>query len=188
MKRNHQWRALCAANSLAIACLLTTTAAQAHATLESQSAPVGSTYKAVMRIPHGCGAQPTLTLRIRIPDGFVNVKPMPKPGWTLETVKAPYDKPVKVGDAEVKEGVREVVWRGGSLSPEHYDEFVLRGSIATSLAAGTKIYFPTVQECQGAAERWIEIPAAGKPADDLQFPAPSLTLTPAHGPAARGHN
>jgi uncharacterized protein YcnI len=37
-----------------------------------------------------------------------------------------------------------------------------------------------VQDCEGgAAERWIEIPAAGKVADDYPFPAPGLKLTPA---------
>jgi uncharacterized protein YcnI len=42
------------------------------------------------------------------------------------------------------------------------------------------LYIPTVQECEGGkAERWIEIPAAGKSADDYRFPAPGLKLLPA---------
>ena len=31
------------------------TAASAHITLETQQAAIGSTYKAVVRVPHGCG-------------------------------------------------------------------------------------------------------------------------------------
>lgn len=150
----------------------------AHATLEQQRAAVGSTYKGVMRVPHGCGELPTLTLRIRIPEGFINVKPMPKPGWTLETVRGPYAKPFKLREGELKEGVRELVWTGGSLRPDHYDEFVFRGQIADTLSADTVMYFPTVQECKGAAERWIEIPEAGKAARDYKFPAPGVRLTP----------
>lgn len=153
--------------------------AQAHATLDQTQAAVGSTFKAVMRIPHGCGELPTLTVRVRIPEGFINVKPMPKPGWMLETVQGPYAKPFKLRDGELRIGVREVIWKGGSLLPEHYDEFVFRGQIADTLAPGTALYFPTVQECKGAAERWIEIPEAGKSARDYKFPAPVINLTPA---------
>jgi uncharacterized protein YcnI len=41
------------------------------------------------------------------------------------------------------------------------------------------LYFPTVQECEGGkAERWIEIPAEGKGADDYTFPAPGVWLRP----------
>ena len=35
------------------------TAAFAHITLETQEAKVGSTYKAVLRVPHGCDGKAT---------------------------------------------------------------------------------------------------------------------------------
>ena len=39
------------------------------------------------------------------------------------------------------------------------------------------LYFPIVQECpDGVTERWIEIPAAGQSADDLELPAPGVKL------------
>jgi uncharacterized protein YcnI len=34
-----------------------------------------------------------------------------------------------------------------------------------------------VQECGSAAERWIEIPEAGKSEDDYEYPAPGFTVT-----------
>jgi periplasmic copper chaperone A len=41
------------------------------------------------------------------------------------------------------------------------------------------LYFPAVQECEGnKAERWIEIPAEGRKADDYKSPAPGLKLLP----------
>ena len=49
----------------------------AHATLEVQEAAIGSGYKAVLRVPHGCGTEATHTVRVQIPEGFYNVKPMP---------------------------------------------------------------------------------------------------------------
>ncbi|HEY4199565.1 MAG TPA: DUF1775 domain-containing protein [Devosiaceae bacterium] len=157
--------------------LCSTSMAFAHITLETASAPVGSTYKAVLRVPHGCDGAPTTAIRVRLPAGFVDAKPMPKAGWTLNTVSGAYASPVNNHGAPVTEGVTEIDWTGGNLPDAFYDEFVLRGTLADSLATGTKLYFPVVQECGAAADRWIEIPADGQP--EPEKPAPGLTLTPA---------
>jgi uncharacterized protein YcnI len=162
----------------ALSLAFSTANANAHATLETKQAAVGDAIKAVMRIPHGCGALPTRKVRIRIPNGIVGVKPMPKPGWSLETVKGPYDKPYEVNHAKQTEGVREITWSGGELQNDWYDEFIFVGAIADTLAPGSTLWFPTVQECDGAAERWIEIPQDGAPANNLKFPAPGLKLLP----------
>ncbi len=63
----------------------------AHVTLESKEAPPNSSYKAVLRVGHGCEGKPTTAIRVQIPDGVIAVKPMPKPGWQLDTVKDKYD-------------------------------------------------------------------------------------------------
>ncbi|MBJ6125602.1 YcnI family protein [Microvirga splendida] len=153
--------------------------ALAHTTLEAQQAPVASTYKAVLRVGHGCEGAPTLKLRVRIPEGVINVKPMPKPGWEMETVKASYEKTYDYHGMATSEGVREIIWTG-KLLDEHYDEFVFRAYLTNSLKPDTMLYIPVVQECEGGkADRWIEIPAEGKSADDYQYPAPGLKLLPA---------
>ncbi|MCK8780292.1 YcnI family protein [Rhizobium sp. NTR19] len=155
-------------------------AAFAHVTLEGKEAPVGSTYKVVLRVPHGCEGKPTQVVRVQIPEGFYGVKPQPKAGWTLETVKGPYEKAYDNHGSKVSEGVKQVVWSGGNLPDDQYDEFVFRGTIAADLKPGEMMYFPVVQECpDGAKERWIEIPAAGQKASDLELPAPGLKLIPA---------
>ncbi len=43
-----------------------TGAASAHITLETQEAAVGSTYKAVLRVPHGCDGKATTGVRVQI--------------------------------------------------------------------------------------------------------------------------
>ena len=43
----------------------------AHITLERREAPVGASYKAVMRVPHGCDGSPTTAIRVRIPEGII---------------------------------------------------------------------------------------------------------------------
>ncbi len=158
------------------AAVLLAPSAQAHVTLEQAQAPAGSTYKATLRVPHGCSGSPTVRLRVRVPDGMVNVKPMPKAGWELTTVRGPLAQPAS-GDhgARITEGVREIVW-SGRLLDEHYDEFVFRGTLPD--APNTTLYIPVVSECEVGVDRWIEVPAAGQSARDLRYPAPALRLTP----------
>ena len=157
-------------------CLLATSAV-AHITLETQQASVGSTYKAVMRVGHGCEGSPTLKVRIQIPEGVIAVKPMPKPGWELDTVEAPYKHSYDYYGTAMTEGVREVVWTG-KLLDKHYDEFVFRAYLTDGLKPDTMLYFPAVQECEKGTDRWIEIPAEGKSAADYKYPAPGLRLRP----------
>ena len=152
--------------------------ASAHITLERQEAAVGAPYKAVFRLPHGCGTSPTLKVRVRIPDGVIGVKPMPKPGWQVETVKGKYDKSyTMLHSVTVTEGVKEVAWTG-RLPDEAYDELVFSVYLTDDLVPGRTLYFPVVQECESGVHRWIEIPQEGKPAADYKEPAPGVKLLP----------
>ncbi len=166
-------RAALAAASLTLAA----TQAQGHVTLEQGEASVGSSYKAVLRVPHGCEGSPTLKVRVQLPEGVIGVKPMPKAGWTLETVKGDYAGSYSLWGEPVTSGVKEIAW-SGKLLDEHYDEFVFRGYLSDALAPDTVLHFPVVQECEQGVERWIEIPAEGKSADDYDYPAPGLNLLP----------
>jgi len=83
-------------------------AASAHVTLETREAPVGTPYKAVLRVPHGCEGAATVALRVRVPEGMIAVKPMPKPGWKIETVTGKYPKTYSYfHSAKLSEGVTE---------------------------------------------------------------------------------
>lgn len=163
----------------AVSLCLLAPAALAHSTLEVQEAPVKSTYKGVIRIGHGCDGAATLKVRVRIPEGVIAVKPMPKSDWSVDTVEGPYAKSYDNHGTPVSAGVQEIVWTG-KLLDKHYDEFVFRGTLTDSLQPGTTLYFPVVQECEGSkADRWIEIPTEGKTADDYKYPAPGVRLLPA---------
>jgi periplasmic copper chaperone A len=153
----------------------------AHITLEVGQAPLGSPYKAVFRVPHGCDGAATTALRIQIPEGVIAVKPMPKSGWGIELKSGKYAKTYKNWGSDVSSGVTEVDFTGGNLPDAYYDEFVVTGTIADSFKVGDVIRFPVVQECGNAADRWIQVPAAGQKEDNLQRPAPSLTVTAATG-------
>lgn len=167
------------AGALAAAALtLTAPSAVAHVTLETEQAAAKSTYKAVLRVGHGCDGQSTLKLRVRVPEGVVAVEPMPKPGWTLETVKGAYARSYDLHGAPVGEGVKEISWTG-SLEDGHYDEFVFQARLTEIFQPGATVYFPVVQECSNGAERWIQVPAAGQDAHSLKSPAPGVKIAAA---------
>lgn len=159
--------------------------ALAHVTLEQGEAPAGSRYKAVLRLGHGCDGQATTGLRIKLPDGFYDAKPMPKAGWKLHTVSGDYARPYDDHGQKRTSGVREIVWSGGDLPDAWYDEFVLVGKLGPEVPPGSSLYFPTVQECGKTRQGWIDVTGA----EGAQFPAPSVVITPANAPAAElgGH-
>ena len=148
-------------------------AAQAHVTFESTEAAVGSSWKAVLRVPHGCEGEATLKVRVQIPEGLIAVKPMPKPGWTLDVVAAKAATGGGHGHDDAT-APQEVSWTG-VLEDSSYDEFVLWVSTAKTAPLGP-VYVPIVQECGDKVQRWIEIPSDGNAPASLKSPAPSLRL------------
>ena len=150
--------------------------AAAHVTLEVDQTPADSFVKFVLRVPHGCDGKATTAVRVQVPEGIINAKPMPKAGWTLDVVRGTYAKSYDYYGTPMTEGVQEIVWSGGELPDAFYDEFVFRAKV-TDFPVGTAIPVPVVQECgPDTSERWIEVPEAGKVADDYEFPAPMLTI------------
>ncbi|MFI0395323.1 YcnI family copper-binding membrane protein [Paracoccus jiaweipingae] len=156
----------------------------AHATLEQPEAEAGTYYKAILRVPHGCDGQATKEVRITLPDGIYAVKPMPKAGWTLETVRGDYAKPYDNHGKIEAQGVREVIWRG-ELADDHYDEFVLRGKIGADVADGTVLAFPTVQTCDNGTAEWTQIAQPGQ--DRPDHPAPTVLIHAPHGHEGHSH-
>ncbi len=155
----------------------------AHVSFENGQATPNSTYKATLRIPHGCDGKPTLKVRVRIPEGIVAVKPMPKAGWKLETTKGAYVRAYQVQGEAVSEGVTDIVWTG-SLDDGHYDEFVFQARFTDAYQPGATVHFPVVQECDGVAEEWTQVPAAGEDPHSLKSPAPGVRIVAAQGAAA----
>jgi len=75
----------------------------------------------------------------------------------------------------LSEGVKEVVWSGGKLADDNFDEFVFSSFLTAGLKPDTTLYFPVVQECEQGVSRWIDIPVEGH-GHDSRTPAPSLKL------------
>lgn len=172
---------LIAASFLALAGL--TGSAAAHITLETDQSAPNAAYKAVLRVGHGCEGAATTTVRVKIPEGLIAAKPMPKPGWQVELKEGDYAKSYDYYGTPVTKGVKEISWSGGNLPDGFYDEFVFRVRV-TDFKPGATVYLPVVQECGHIVERWIEIPAPGKSDDDYEHPAPGFSVTE---PSAHTH-
>ena len=165
------------------AVVLAASPASAHISLETKQAAIGSSYKAVFAVPHGCKGSPTTRIRVQIPEGVIAVKPMPKAGWNVEAITGKYTAEYDYHGTKLSEGVKEVVWSGGKLPDHNYDEFVISTFLTAGLKPDSTLYFPVVQECEQGISRWIDIPAegqAGQTGHDQgsKSPAPGVRLMP----------
>ena len=167
-------RTLALAASTALFASLAFRPACAHVTLDKKGVPVGSFYKAVLTVPHGCDGSPTVKIAVQIPEGVISVKPMVKAGWSIEIKRGDYAKPYNyLHGAKMTQGPKEVVWSGGNLPDAYFDEFALQTFIAGELTPGTPLYFPVVQTCEKGEHRWVQIPSADKPGENHNKPTPT---------------
>jgi uncharacterized protein YcnI len=164
---------------LILCAVLVASPASAHVELERGQAPIGSPYRAVFVVPHGCAGSPTVRLRVQIPEGVIAQEPAPKPGWTVETVKGKFAAEYDYKGGRVSDGIREVAWSGGKLPDKTREEFTVETYLPDSLKPNTTLYFPVVQECEQGVSRWIEIPAQGAAhSHEGKWPAPGVKLAP----------
>src|ERR1700733_303485 len=163
---------------LATAALLFATTAFAHVTLEGRQATVGTPYKAVFVVPHGCAGSATVKLRVQIPPGVIVTEAKPTSGWETLTVTGKYTSEYEFQGKKVTEGITEVGWSGGKLPDKTRETFVIETFLTNGLKPKTTLYFPVVQECEQGVNRWIEIPADADHAHDKKWPAPGVKLLP----------
>ena len=156
----------------------------AHIVLQDKQASVGSYYKAVLQVGHGCRGAATTAVRVQVPKGLQGAKPMPKAGWTLSTEVAPLAAPYDSHGQRITEDVAAITWTAASaaaLPDAHYDEFVLRGQLPDT--AGP-LWFAVRQSCGAVVQDWAEVPASGTVTKGLKLPAPLLQVMDAAAPLA----
>lgn len=168
----------------AAALLVGASSAFSHVTLADANAPAGSTYRATLRVGHGCGVSPTTAIKVIVPAGFKGAKPMPKSGWALAVVKTKLAQPYDNHGTPVIEDVSEITWTASSpefwLPDAHYDEFVFRGGLPAQAGA---LWFKVLQSCETGRTEWTEIPASGTQTKGLTSPAALLNVVEAPPPA-----
>jgi uncharacterized protein YcnI len=149
-------------------------AAHGHVLLETGTATPNHMYKAVLQVMHGCDGAATTGLVVTLPEGVIDAKPMPKPGWTVATTKAAYAEPATMHGKPLTEGVKTISWSGGDLPDADYDEFVFSAYLTGSVAPGRTLYFPVEQSCGATRVAWAETPSAGE--THVKRPAPGLRI------------
>lgn len=149
---------------------------EAHVTVEPKEAPAGSYAKLTFRLPHGCDGSATKKITVKIPEGFLSVKPQVHHKWKIEIKKQKLAKPATLHGAEVNQVVSEVSWSGSPVSDEYMEEFGM--SVKLPDQSGTKLVFPVTQECVQGVKRWVSDPAQGHHGEHSeQLPAPVLMLS-----------
>lgn len=168
---------------VAAAALLLPAAAAAHITATPSTAPADAYTTLDFEVPHGCEESPTRQVLVQIPENVPQATPEVHPGWSLETREGPKEE-VELHGETITRGVSEVIWtaEGEPLPPHYLDRFAI--SVKLPPAEGETVYFPTVQRCEKGETAWIEIPAEGESAEELEEPAPAVTLTAAVGDRA----
>jgi uncharacterized protein YcnI len=162
-----------------LAIITSASAVFAHVVLEDQAALAGRSYKAVLKVGHGCEGSPTTAIRVTIPAGFMGAKPMPKAGWKLDVKTDKLAVPYESYGKKITEDVSEITWTATSkdsyLPDGYYDEFVLRGGLPKKEGV---MWFKVLQSCEKGVNDWSQIPATGGDAHSLKSPAALLEIIP----------
>ena len=153
--------------------------ASAHVDIIDGSAVPGGGHgtQITFRIPHGCDGVATDSIVIQVPEGVTGVKPRWMAGWTIETEPRTEDTASLAPDASAAPAEPEVgvvMWSGGPLPDGQYLDLQLLAVFPET--PGAVLYFPVVQRCAASETAWIEIPAEGQGEDDLEYPAPAVTI------------
>ena len=157
--------------------------ASAHVSLTPGEAPAGSSTIVTLALSHGCDGSSTTQISISVPDEVETIAPGMNYGWTVETVADDAATPAADGhDATGR--TSEIIYTAKEPLPDGiYDQFLLQVRVPDDMEGDT-LYFPTIQTCEEGETAWIQIPADGQDPDELDDPAPSLTVT---APVEGGH-
>ncbi|WP_457965597.1 YcnI family protein [Arthrobacter sp. D1-29] len=167
------------------ALLLTAAAgASAHVGVTPDKTTANSYALLTFGVPHGCDESGTTKVAITLPAELNDAQPTVNPNWTVEKVTEQLAEPRKLADGtSITKRTSQIVYTAKAPLPDE-----LRDALVLSLklpdAAGTTLYFPTLQTCETGQTDWSEIAKDGQDPHSLKAPAPFITITEA---AAAGH-
>jgi len=154
-------------------------AANAHVTLQPDSAPAGGFTRLDVRVPNEQDDAATDEVEVQMPDGFVFASYEPVAGWKTNVETEKLDEPVETDDGSIDTQVKTITWTATDpaavIQPGQFRDFGLSVGMPEADAAGKVLRFPAIQTYDnGDVVRWI-----GEP--DSEEPAPTVTLTEAAG-------
>ncbi|KAA1418692.1 YcnI family protein [Nocardioides humilatus] len=165
---------------------LTVAPAAAHVTISPNTTAAGAYAVLTVSVPHGCDGSATTEIAIKLPEEIYAVTPTRNPFWTVEKVMQTLDEPITDAHGnEITERVDQVVYTANTPLPDgQRDAFEL--SLQLPDAAGETLAFPIVQTCEKGETGWTEEAADGQDPEELEHPAPLVTITEADGEGHHG--
>lgn len=179
-------RLLAAPATLGIALLALADPAGAHVSVTPTETAAGAYTLLTVSVPHGCDGSSTTKVEIQVPEQILSVTPTRNPLWTVTKTKAKLDKPLTDAHGNtVTERDGTVVYQAKSPLPEGYrDAFEL--SLKLPEEEGETLAFPTIQTCEKGETAWVEVPTGSQDPEELEHPAPAVTITAAEEASAHG--
>jgi uncharacterized protein YcnI len=152
--------------------------ASAHVTVGGSTTEAGEYTVLTVSVPHGCEGSPTTKVEIKVPADVLSVTPTRNPFWDVSTSVQKLSKPTKDAHGNaVTERTGTVTYTATTPLPDgQRDAFELSFQVPDK--AGETLAFPTVQTCEKGKTAWVEVPAKGENAEELEHPAPSFVITP----------
>jgi uncharacterized protein YcnI len=162
------------------------TGASAHVGVTPDKTAANSYALLTFGIPHGCDQSGTTKVAITLPAELNDAQPTVNPNWTVEKVTEQFPEPKRLADGtSITKRTSQIVYTAKTpLDHELRDALVL--SLKLPDAAGTTLYFPTLQTCETGQTDWSEIAKDGQDPHSLKAPAPSITITAADGADSHG--
>jgi uncharacterized protein YcnI len=161
--------------AVAAATLAAPAAAEAHVTLQPNTAAAGAFTVENVRVPNERDKASTVKVDVQLPPGFVFASYEPRIGWTVKVTKHKLAKPIQTDDGPIDEEVQRITFTGhgknGKIGPGQFMDFPL--SVQIPGKPGDKLTFKALQTySNGEVVRWIGAP-------DSETPAPVVTVTKA---------
>jgi periplasmic copper chaperone A len=173
-----------------IATLALAATAQAHVTLQPNTAVAGAYTRLDVRVPNERDDASTTKVDLQLPPGFAAASYEPVVGWSVKITKSKLAKPIMTDDGEITEGVSRITWtaddKDAAIPPEAFRDFGL--SVQIPGKAGDTLTFKALQTySNGEIVRWIGAKDSDTPAPTVavtaarsqETPAPAATATPA---------
>lgn len=160
--------------------------ASAHATITPSTTAAGAYTVLTVSIGHGCEGSATTKVAIQIPEEVLSVTPTRHPLWNMTERQEKLPEPVTDAHGnKVTERDAVVVYTTKNPLPDgQRDAFEL--SLKLPEEEGKTLTFPVVQSCVKGENPWTQVPAEGQNPDELEFPAPTLTITAAEEEGGHG--
>ncbi|MGP4014611.1 YcnI family copper-binding membrane protein [Saccharopolyspora sp. 5N708] len=165
-----------------LAALLLSPTASAHVSVTPDTVVAGERSTVSFRVPNERDDASTVRIEVNFPADrpLASATPQAVPGWTVTVHKQQLSTPLSTEHGTLDEAVTSIVWEGGQIAPDTFQEFPV--SISSLPHEAGPLVFKSLQTySDGAVVRWIDTEAAGQP--EPEYPAPSLSVVQPQPPA-----